>query len=170
MVHSQSNFSLTATVRDNHNRTIEGVTIRLARHTGLTDSYGNFKIEKIKNSSFEIIAKARGYDIFKRKIEIKEGNNQLDMLLLEEDQKIEAGSVIALTKRQIAHRMASNVTSIAAQKDYNSTLNISDALDQGPGVRVREHGRLGSNLNLAINGFSGKHLRFFTDGVPMDTM
>lgn len=170
MVHSQSNFSLTGTVRDNHNRTIEGVTIRLAGHTVLTDSYGNFKIEKIKNSSFEIIAKAIGYDIFKRKIEIKEGNNHLDILLFEKTQKIEEVPVTGLTKPQITNRMAFNVTSIDAKKYYNSTINISDALDQVPGVRVREQGGLGSNLNLAINGFSGNHIRFFIDGVPMDNM
>src|SRR5690606_12938872 len=123
MVHSQSNFSLTGTVRDNHNRTIEGGTIRLAWHTVLTDSYSNFKIEKIKNSSFEIIAKAIGYDIFKRKIEIKERNNHLDILLFEKTQKIEEVPVTGLTKPQITNRMAFNVTSIDAKK--STRLNSS---------------------------------------------
>src|SRR5690606_27802505 len=107
---------------------------------------------------------------FKRKIEIKEGNNHLDILLFEKDQKIEEVSVTGLTKPQITNHMAFNVTSIDAKKYYNSTINISDALDQVPGVRVREQGGLGSNLNLAINGFSGNHIRFFIDGVPMDNM
>src|SRR5690606_40809385 len=115
-------------------------------HNVLTDSYGNFKNEKIKYSSYEIIAKAIGYDIFKRKIEIKEGNNHLDILLFEKDQKIEEVSVTGLTKPQITNRMAFNVTSIDAKKYYNSTINISDALDQ---VRSEEHtSELQSRENL----------------------
>src|SRR5690606_26067582 len=36
------------------------------------------------------------------------------------------------------------------------------------GIRVRESGGLGSNFNLSLNGFTGNHIRYFIDGIPMD--
>jgi outer membrane receptor protein involved in Fe transport len=60
------------------------------------------------------------------------------------------------------------VTAVDAKKLYNSTLDISGALDRVAGIRVRESGGVGSNFNLSLNGFSGNHIKYFIDGIPMD--
>src|SRR5690606_20366444 len=73
-------------------------------------------------------------------------------------------------KVQQINRQAFTVSAIDATKLHNTTLNLSDALDRVSGVRVRETGGLGSSMNLSLNGFSGNHVRFFIDGIPMDNM
>jgi len=47
-------------------------------------------------------------------------------------------------------------------------LEINRLLDAMPGIRVRETGGMGSEFNYAIHGLSGKSIRFFVDGVPME--
>nr|WP_295927809.1 PepSY domain-containing protein [uncultured Dyadobacter sp.] len=47
-------------------------------------------------------------------------------------------------------------------------LEINRLLDAMPGIRVRETGGMGSEFNYAIHGLSGKSVRFFVDGVPME--
>ena len=167
---AQSVNSLSGIVKNRNNTPIEGVTIRVNDQSVLTDIYGVFKVENLKDINLEIIAKATGYEIFTHKITLRDGDNRLDITLKEKEVNIEEVRVTGLTKSQITNRMAFNVTSIDATKYYNSTINIAKALDQVPGVRVREQGGLGSNINLSLNGFSGNHIRFFIDGIPMENM
>ncbi|MCA5006267.1 TonB-dependent receptor [Sphingobacterium bovistauri] len=163
-------YTLSGYIKNSSNHPISGVTVKVDRKTVLTDEFGFFKVEKILNKNIDVIAQSVGYHVFKQRITLKSGLNSVDILMLDAEEKIEEVIVTGLTKSQLTNRMAFNVTSIDATKYYNSTLNIGDALDQVPGVRVREQGGLGSNMNLAINGFSGNHIRLFIDGIPMDNM
>src|SRR5690606_7228255 len=72
------------------------------------------------------------------------------------------------TKAQEVNRQAFNVTAVDATKLYNTTMDISSALDRVAGVRVRESGGVGSNFNLMLNGFNGDQIRYFIDGIPME--
>lgn len=163
-------YSLSGIIQGNNNQPISGVTVKVEKQTVFTDNSGFYKINNIKNRTVDIVAQAVGFHEFKHRILLKDLNNSLDIKLISQNVKIDEVVVTGLTKSQLTNRMAFNVTSIDATKYYNSTLNIGDALDQVPGVRVREQGGLGSNMNVAINGFSGSHIRFFIDGIPMDNM
>lgn len=59
-----------------------------------------------------------------------------------------------------------NATSLSTSKLLNSTKTIGDALAKAPGMKVRESGGVGSDLNLSMDGFNGKHVAIFIDGVP----
>ncbi|PRD46838.1 TonB-dependent receptor domain-containing protein [Sphingobacterium haloxyli] len=74
------------------------------------------------------------------------------------------------TQVQEVNRQPYNVTALDAKSLHNTTLDLSHALDRVSGVRVRETGGVGSNINFSLNGFSGNHVRFFLDGVPIDNM
>lgn len=48
--------------------------------------------------------------------------------------------------------------------------DVQDLVAASSGVVVREEGGLGSGSNLALNGMSGKHVRVFLDGVPIEQL
>lgn len=48
------------------------------------------------------------------------------------------------------------------------TSNIAQLINQTVGIRVRQTGGLGSNTNITFNGFEGKSIKYFKDGIPMD--
>lgn len=77
-------------------------------------------------------------------------------------------SVLGFSKTQLANRQAYNITAIDATKLHNTTLDIAHVLDRVSGVRLRESGGTGSDYEFSIHGFSGKRIRFFLDGVPME--
>ena len=41
-------------------------------------------------------------------------------------------------------------------------------INQSSGVRMRESGGMGSDYSFTLNGFAGKQVKFFLDGIPMD--
>lgn len=71
------------------------------------------------------------------------------------------------TETQRARSQAYNVTAIDAKKLYNTSSDINQVLSRTTGVKIRETGGLGSSFTFLLNGFSGKQVKFFLDGVPL---
>jgi outer membrane cobalamin receptor len=63
---------------------------------------------------------------------------------------------------------AFNAVAVAMQPLKNSSKNISDALASAPGIKLRESGGVGSDMSLMVDGFAGKHVKIFIDGVPQE--
>ena len=60
-----------------------------------------------------------------------------------------------------------NVVALDAKSQYNSTLDLGHLLAKASGVKIREAGGVGSDMNISINGFTGRNIKIFMDGVPM---
>lgn len=63
---------------------------------------------------------------------------------------------------------AFNVMAVDTRRLRNTNLDLTHVLDRVSGVKVREDGGLGSGASINLNGFTGKHVKLFIDGVPMD--
>ena len=63
---------------------------------------------------------------------------------------------------------AFNVMAVDTRRLRNTNLDLAHVLDRVSGVKVREDGGLGSGVSINLNGFTGKHVKLFIDGVPMD--
>lgn len=61
---------------------------------------------------------------------------------------------------------AFNAVAIGTDALQNASRNLGDALSQLPGMKVRESGGVGSDMQLMLDGFSGRHVKVFIDGVP----
>lgn len=82
--------------------------------------------------------------------------------------KVEEVRVEGKTKIRKVKEQAFSVNVIDAKQLYNSSIDLNQALNRSTGVRVREDGGMGSNFSFSLNGFSGKQVKFFLDGLPMD--
>ena len=61
-----------------------------------------------------------------------------------------------------------NVVAIEAQQLRNLNSNAADMLARVSGVKMRETGGVGAETAINLNGFTGRHVRIFIDGVPMN--
>jgi len=77
-------------------------------------------------------------------------------------------SVVGKSAVKKVKESAYNVAAVDAKALHNTTLDLSQALDRVSGVRIRQDGGVGSSTNLMLNGFTGQHVKFFLDGVPME--
>lgn len=67
-------------------------------------------------------------------------------------------------------KAAYNVVAIEAQPLQAVNSNAADILARVSGVKMRETGGVGAEANINLNGFTGRHVRTFIDGVPMNGM
>lgn len=96
--------------------------------------------------------------------------NDSDTILVQSKAKertLGTAIVVASTTKRI-HQSAYNAVAIDTKKLQNSTKTIADALTKAPGIKLRETGGVGSEQQLMIDGFSGKHVKVFIDGVPQE--
>ena len=85
----------------------------------------------------------------------------LDSLLLLEEQLDEV--VVVSTGVSRLKQSAFNAVALDTEELQNSTKNLSEALSKAPGMKLRESGGVGSDMQLTLDGFSGKHVKVFID-------
>ena len=82
--------------------------------------------------------------------------------------RIEEVRVVGKTALRKVKEQAFNINVIDAKQLYNTSSDLNHALNQSTGIRIREDGGLGSSFSFSLNGFTGKQVKIFVDGLPMD--
>lgn len=109
-----------------------------------------------------------GYKTYEKRIDVGAGKVLvLDINLQEENRSLDEVVVEAKSPIQIVKETPFNVVALDAKSFYNTTLDLGQLLDKVSGIKIRETGGVGSNLNITLNGFTGNNVKVFMDGVPM---
>ncbi|SKB68428.1 Outer membrane cobalamin receptor protein [Sphingobacterium nematocida] len=165
--------SVEGVVRSTDKKVIAGVGVKIVE-TGkqtTTDTKGRFSFKALETGSYNLQVQAVGYDTLRKRVTVVEGQNLfLDLLLLKRDQEIETVDVSGKSKAQEIKSSGFNVNVIETKAYANTNSDINQILNRSAGVRVSEQGGLGSNFNFSLNGLSGNHIKFFIDGVPLESM
>ncbi len=77
--------------------------------------------------------------------------------------------VVGKSKAQRLREGAITVNAVDIAAKVNTLTNLNDIVNQTTGVKVRYEGGLGSDFELSLNGMSGNSVRYFIDGIPLDT-
>lgn len=169
--YAQNSASLKGYVKNKTGEPVFGATVKLMTPVigAVCDENGYFLIPNLKPGTFTVEVSAIGYKLQSKQLELIAGQEfSLNIKLEENAIDMKAVEVTGLSATQESNRQSYNVTAIDAKQLHNTTLNLSEALDRVAGVRVRESGGVGSSFNMSLNGFSGNHIRFFIDGIPME--
>lgn len=170
-VKAQQKITVTGLVKGNGGAPLPGAGVFLSpgKKNAVTDENGKFQLSDVPAGVYKIRITFIGFRDVTQNIEFPlKSKNSLVFSLEEDKNDLSEVTVLGRTAVQETSQQAYNVTAIDAKKLYNTTLDISGALDRVAGIRVRESGGVGSNFNLSLNGFSGNHIKYFIDGIPMD--
>ncbi|MDR2920519.1 MAG: carboxypeptidase-like regulatory domain-containing protein [Tannerella sp.] len=132
-----------------------------------TDADGGYELSA-PAGEYVLTVSAIGYETYEKKITLTAENNQhLNIIIIPKEEQLDEVVVISNGIGRLK-RSAFNVVAIDAKSLQNSTQNLSEALAQAPGMKLRESGGVGSDMQLMMDGFSGKHIKIFIDGVPQE--
>ncbi|MBY5956513.1 TonB-dependent receptor [Membranicola marinus] len=163
--------TISGTVYDVQGSAIIGATIKVQnQNTGTTsDVKGQYSLELPQPGTVVLEISYLGYEVQQKKIQVGSGQTaKLDFTLKESAYALDGITISGKTALRSVKEKAFNVQVVDALQLHNTTLDIGHALDRISGVRVRENGGVGSQMNVSLNGFRGKQVRFFIDGIPMD--
>jgi len=117
---------------------------------------------------YTLVVSAVGYESVEKPVTLVRGermkmNVVITPSVTELDEVVVVSNGVSRVKRS-----AFNAIAVDTKELQNTTKNLSDALTKAPGMKLRESGGVGSDMQLMLDGFSGKHVKVFIDGVPQE--
>lgn len=171
LMYAQKNQTIiTGTISSRESGSIEyaSISIKNTPYGSNTNVDGIYSFSA-SQGKHTIVVSALGYKTIEKNVSIKDGEtNVFDFEMTTEATTLNEVLVTGKSAVQRINESAYNVVALDAKLLHNSTLDLSHALDRISGVRVRESGGVGSNYNFSLNGFTGRQVKFFIDGVPME--
>ncbi|QEC42490.1 TonB-dependent receptor [Pseudobacter ginsenosidimutans] len=174
-VHAQKSGTATVsgTVRSTGGEAVSGITVSLkgASITTVTDENGKFLLKNIQAGTYTLQISSVGYTTLEHAITVKPGVPQdISFTLSRNRKEMQAVTITGKSKIQEIKESGFAVNAIETKKYANTTADLNQILNRTTGVRIREQGGLGSDFKFSINGLSGKQVKFFIDGIPMEVM
>lgn len=123
---------------------------------------------KAPAGNYTLVVSAIGYKTEEKTVKLTAGNRVKQNITIS-PQATELDEVVILsTGVGRVKKSAFNAVAVDTKELQNSTKNLSEALAQLPGMKLRESGGVGSDTQFMLDGFSGKHVKVFIDGVPQE--
>ncbi len=133
----------------------------------ISDEKGIFRLE-VPAGEYTLIISAIGFQTVEKTVRFAHGEHlMLEIKMLTESTQLDVVEVVSTGVSRVK-RSAFNAVAVETEDLMNTTKNLSEALMKLPGMKLRESGGVGSDMQLMLDGFSGKHVKVFIDGVPQE--
>uniref|UniRef100_UPI003FEF2C66 TonB-dependent receptor n=1 Tax=Parabacteroides distasonis TaxID=823 RepID=UPI003FEF2C66 len=134
---------------------------------GTTNEEGIYHLQA-PAGEYTLVVSAIGYKTVEKPVKLMRGE-RTKMNVVISPQATELDEVVVVSNGVTRlKRSAFNAVALDTKALQNSTQNLSEALAQAPGMKIRESGGVGSDMQLMMDGFTGKHIKIFIDGVPQE--
>src|SRR5690606_8823574 len=141
-------------------------------NTGTTTlANGYFSIKDIPAGKHLLTISAVGYTTFQDTVTKETPQNLvLQIRLSSDDQVLQEVTVVGKSETQQAREQTIRAVVIDTRAVSTQATTLTDLMNRSTGVRIRQNGGLGSRPEISINGFQGKAIKYFKDGIPLDYM
>lgn len=167
--YAQGEAMISGKILSTEKETVDFATVYLkgTNYGGTTNREGIYHL-KAPAGNYTLVVSAIGYKTVERPVKLTIGERTKQNITItpqveELDEVVVVSNGISRLKRS-----AFNAIAVDTKELQNSNKNLSDALSKAPGMKLREAGGVGSDMQLMLDGFSGKHVKVFIDGVPQE--
>ena len=166
---SQHKTMISGKVLSTEKTTVDFATVYLkgTNYGGTTNEEGIYHLQA-PAGEYTLVVSALGYKTVEKPVKLMRGE-RTKMNVVISPQATELDEVVVVSNGVTRlKRSAFNAVALDTKALQNSTQNLSEALAQAPGMKIRESGGVGSDMQLMMDGFTGKHIKIFIDGVPQE--
>lgn len=167
--YSQDKGMLSGRILSTEKEIVDFATVYLkgTSYGGTTNQEGIYHLNA-PQGNYILIVSAVGYKTIEKPIAIKAGErSKVNLTITPETHQLEEVTIVSTGVSRIK-RSPFNAVAVDTKELQNTTKSLSDALTKAPGMKLRESGGVGSDMQLMLDGFSGKHVKVFIDGVPQE--
>lgn len=132
-----------------------------------SDNNGNYTLS-LPEGKYILTASFVGFKSQRKNIELRR-EKSVDFVLQENAVGLKDVEVYAKSKSQKLRESSFAVNALDVKPIVNSLNNLNELVNRASGIKVRHEGGVGSDFDLSINGMSGNSVRYFIDGVPLET-
>ncbi len=135
-----------------------------------SDSLGHYEIEDVPYNTYTILVRLLGST--EKKVSVTVNASHLKTNInLEHDPNTLGGEVVieGKTQKRVIEEKGYAVNVIDMKEVKMQSIQANELLDRSAGVRIRQQGGLGSDIQYNINGLSGNSVKIFIDGIPISS-
>jgi len=148
---------------------IPSATVRLSEQSGSTNQEGFITVNGISAGKYVLHVDAIGFESFRDSItKFSSEDLKLTVPMLENSEKIEGVTVLGQSENQKIKQAPIRAVFIDTRGVSTQATSLTDLMNRSTGIRIRQNGGVGSRPEISINGFQGKAIKYFKDGIPMD--
>ena len=166
---SQHKTMISGKVLSTEKTTVDFATVYLkgTNYGGTTNEEGIYHLQA-PAGEYTLVVSAIGYKTVEKPVKLMRGERtKMNVVISPQATELDEGVVVSNGVTRLK-RSAFNAVALDTKALQNSTQNLSEALAQAPGMKIRESGGVGSDMQLMMDGFTGKHIKIFIDGVPQE--
>ena len=143
------------------------VQIKGTGHGTRSDAKGIYHLHATAGTH-TLVFKAMGYETVERTVTLTAGERR-KLNVSMQPRNIELAEVkVEANHMSRVNRSAFNAVALDLKGMAGLSKNLAEVLTSVPGVKLRETGGVGSDMQLMLDGFSGRHVKVFIDGVPQE--
>lgn len=145
------------------------VTVQVGDKATTALSNGYFNLQNIPAGRHLLEVSAVGHTTFQDTIvKLAHENLLLQIRLSTDDNILREVTVMGKSETQQVREQTVRAVVIDTRAVSTQATTLTDLMNRSTGVRIRQNGGLGSPPEISINGFQGKAVKYFKDGIPLD--
>lgn len=169
---AQNTFSINGKVHKENGAPVAHVTIKIegTKLTAITDQNGRYSFNAVPRGKYNLLISS--VEIHPKKLTVDVDKNFPDLHIHinpKGDMTIDEVSVERKTTKKDIETSGFAVAVIETKEASLRNLTTNELLDRAVGVRVRQNGGVGSQIEYNLNGMSGSTIGIFLDGTPIST-
>src|SRR5690606_28256732 len=164
--------TIDGTVRAKDGNPIGEVTIKIEGLdiASMTNSKGRYELRNVPYGKYSISVTSIEIEPKRMELTVSRATHRLDVEVEKKDQVgIEEVTVNRMTQKKEMETSGFAVAVIETKEASLRNLTTNELLDRAVGVRVRQNGGIGSQIEYNLNGMSGSAVGIFLDGTPIST-
>lgn len=166
---ANSVYTLLGKVVDGSREPVAFATVSLngLKFTTETDVDGLFEF-KLEKGVYRGNITALNYHTYNFTVDLVK-DTTMNVVMEENAALLQGVSVYGKSEGKRLEEGAFSVNAVEIAPNLNKMVTLNDLINRTAGVKVRREGGAGSDFDLTINGMSGNSIRYFIDGVPLET-
>jgi len=166
---AQITGSIEGTVFNEDNIPLSHVTISIGKTVTTSSDDGSFHFSDVPAGRHRLTLSAIGYNSFTDTITKHVSENLvLEIQMIPNISTLKEVNVLGKTETQKIKEQPIRTLVIDTRAASTQATSLTDLMNRSTGVRIRQNGGLGSQPEISINGFQGRAIKYFKDGIPLD--
>jgi len=167
--HARMSGIIEGTVFDANNQPLPFASIEIGNRGTTGSEKGAFHFNDISAGRHLLKVSAIGYETFTDTILKHASENMiLQIRLAPATNMLNEVRVLGKTEAQKVKEQPIRTLVIDTRAAATQATSLTDLMNRSAGVRIRQNGGLGSQPEISINGFQGRAIKYFKDGIPLN--
>ncbi|MBF4984472.1 TonB-dependent receptor [Nonlabens mediterrranea] len=168
-------YIITGKVVDKFNEPILGAVVAVVNSENVTttDENGIYVLTKVSLGLHTLQVSYTGYKSLQQEVDINdaiiEKKVQVNFSLQDDIENLQEVQLIGKSHKREIEEQGFAVNLIETKEASLRNIQTNELLNTTVGVKIRQNGGLGSDVNYSLNGLSGSSIRIFIDGIPIST-